>query len=593
MFRRFHLLALLALSVAGCGAMVTGLQKVATDAATHTTKDLSDVNVQIHYLRGLYPAALNTYNVHTFPNIWKDGADLVYLELGRATGVAPVKIDGVVKIDGTPVEPLTGGFYAKVVSGEGPHTATLEAGGSTESWKIAVPKPLKIVSVNGGQPIDLQKDFTLEIEPPPDAAGIRVALLQQEGAGVMQSYIGFLWGDVGIYKPSKTIHVPAGAFVHAAADRKWLALPLSAGPTTLLVEAFQTHRSGRGLAVTELVSRACATAPVVLTGDTPKISKGFGANGNIDDITWFAMKRFGYWSRPFGRVPRVALVAMQAERLLARDYSVEQTDRTYVTHTCMRPGDPSSCGDYRITDKTKYSGTAVFPSMGKGAWENLYEAAVTGVSAELKKQGIEVVGPEAVIASKAGKALIKDAGSGVVRVISLFDDPTKQHDSATYRGTPAVMADRDGRTFFDNMLGNAKYAQSMTLLMDELHVDGVVGIVLNVEMAPIGSNVTIEKHGDKAAVTVDHNALQGNLEVTVQARPNGFGLWPTDVVGSLKVWIPRGADLESLGGSGQPHALETMLRIPTVVRAIGDGLAALRAEEEKGGLRELWTDAAR
>lgn len=566
--RRSAALALaITCSCTAVGEYSKKLANMVQDLATEHTADLSQVDVQVRYVRNLYPASLNMMESVNLKSVWKDGGDLVTVALSQRRHAGSVKLDGTVRIDDAAVEHLGSGLYAKQVEGAGPHKVTLETSSGRTEWQIAPPTPVKISGVNGGRPLDLAQDVTVRLDGAPRATGVTVAVLGEQAS--TQAALGQLWAVLGNFRPQAEVRVPAAAFANASTNRSLGAARILKGKSTLLVETFSVARRSDGASPVELISSAYDVASVEVTGSAPEPSKGLIASGSAGPSSWAATTQFGYWSRPPSRVKRVAIASVEVNAALTKQWDSKELDR--VTHGpgCIRQGE---CGEIETRWYAKYSGTAYFQKLPEQAWRSLATSLNAGLSRAFKGSGFEVVPLERAIATKAGEALLKVAPP----VQSVSDEAVL----LTAAGAPHVT----GETGLAQLLG--PYQPMYVELIDELGVDAVVVARLNASLPDLtGPQLRELKAAARDKFSVDQGTLEGKLEVYVFGRPNGYGYWPTYVAAPVTVTTPAGPDVR------QVKTLEAVLRSDAMTAGVTDALAELDRAERDKHVSDLWKDA--
>ncbi|RMH65597.1 MAG: hypothetical protein D6677_02145 [Calditrichaeota bacterium] len=537
-----------------CGSIMKQVGNLAGSLLTGTTKDLNEAAISVYFMRNVYPRATGDVATEYFENTWRDGANMVYVNLLSRDGVGMLKVDGQVMIDGEVVPHLKNGFYGKWLDPDdvSPKKVVIRTStGQEASFTVTPPPPIKIKKVNGtaeNPVIDISKPLRLELEA--DQAGrqteFSVALLS-DVMGIRT----FL--EYGTFKYKNKMTIPAAMWYNAITPYA----PVS-GQNWLRVERFDVMPTNvKGVGATQIIGQALDCIPVNVQGAVEEtwvgtmdkqgiqVSEKLESNDGWMEVTF--NKPNAYYGRPMSSGKKFAMVSFSV-----RATRLRQQRSSTSTNTSYGPG-------YKITTTTTTTTTRTFPTLPDAYWENL----VNRLYADFEKilmdnYQIELIPVERVKQAPSYQALhpIEDKVS-VVEV------------EKSYKGTknliPTTLSEivKDASSTF-------AYDRKDSRLIRELGVDGLIAVTIDLEMP------------------WESFSLTPRMSIRISGPPNGYKAGPTIYLQGLVNGSGLPLDEAKMNADYVMDVLPNVIREKELMRALAKGINIIKKEEASRAYDALW-----
>lgn len=425
---------------------------LAAGLMTSKTNDLGEVNAFVHVQSNMYPDSVGTYESSQMKDTWIDGGDLVYVNFFKRSGIGMMKLEGRMMADGQPMDNALAGSYVAGFEGSAPRTIQMDSEmGQSVTVRTAPRPPIRITGVNGSSrengTVDLGGPLTITLDrAATDASHMRITLLGKTvGVETFQ--------DVVTVAGSDRIELPAGVFDHTMRARTYYD-----GASWLRVEefapaSFETMPTG-GMQYVHVT--ATDAVPVNVTGTFDRVT-GISVSGEAMDIDYEMTKPIAVNGNAFEPGKRFAVVTFTVRaRALSQSGSTSSTTSSAITG---------------MTTTTTTSWERQFAQLPDAFWQNLLGQLYGGVTGAMERQAdAQFIPISQVVASPAYQAFNAIESENTV-------DAVEQ----TYGGLRTLFGESVAQMFEDT---SGPFANAdLQRLFDDLGVDGLVAVMLDVQMA--------------------------------------------------------------------------------------------------------------
>lgn len=527
----------------GCAA----LGKLAAGMMTATTSDLSVCAVQGMYITNLYPRETKTIEMDYVSEDWKPGRAGVAVSFFKRDGIGFYKVDGAVTMDGDTLPYLANGVYSIYFDksdGKSKKIKITTSTGQKAEFTIQPPKPVKLLSVNGASTnatVNVTKDMTLEFENVSgENAYIRVAMIINS-IGIRS------FSDIGIFKLSKKITIPAAAFKNTlVAASAGGVVSIAQGSNYVLVERFDVA-SNRipGVGASQNVSMGWSWMPVTVSGDVSTIP-GFSVEGKVTSangtMNYTANKPNAFTGKPLSEGKKFAISSLSIRGTL------------YQSQTST-----SSSTTGNVTTTTTTTRTWQFPKVPVEYWDKVLDNLYKDIVEVFKEEyGISVIPIDRVVNAPQYKELEE-----------IKDEYSKVEISRSYKGTKNLLPTR-----LDNILKSISttFASDRpdARLMHELGVDGLVAVTVDLALPTNRNEVTLAPF----------------MSFRIVGQPNGYIAGPTIYAQGIisdETGVPF-ADSEFK----DINALNKIIRKDDLIAALRQALKDQETKEKELGYNSIW-----
>jgi len=479
-------LLVLSVLLLSCGlTQAQMLSKLATKALTKKKSDLSEISATVGYYQNLYPAETATLTVKYMKKSWKPGASYVGVTLLNKSGIGIVSLDGEVKIDGKVVPESGSGVYMLVVDASdlGPKTVEIKSAKGQMATFTVKPVPVPAIKTVNGKAsdfeIDLTKDLELELDIQPEAKNIPIAL-----AMIVKIPFGKDFSNFLLAKPAAKMTIPKEALRSKmiSGGFKSKSIVKFEAKNFLRLESFQEeYIKGTAFGAVRIVNGAYATVPCKVIGKD--------ASHNIIYITGKSDKKQGkfefmadkpnsYYAAPLTNLKKVGLASLSVSGVLFKQTTSKSTSTNYATNT--------------ITTTTTIT-TYKFPELPDATWNNLLNTLYADFEANLKAYGIQMEGPEKIIAHPAYEQFFTDEDTLTTVLV-------QKNYKKTKRLSPTTIGE---------VLSSATSTYTADMpqyrIMKDLNLDGLVVLSLDLRVGDDGKK---------------HVVLHPVLTYQIYGRPN-------------------------------------------------------------------------
>lgn len=543
------LLASAIVALSGCAQ----LGKLAGNLMTQSTTDLQACGTTVYYISNLYPPSVKSTEVSYMGEAWKEGRSTISVMNFKKHGIGFYKIDGVVAVDGTPMQHVAFGAYSKLIdSGDAaPKKITIETKtGQKAEFTIKPTFPVRIKSINGkteGAEVDVTQDLVLELENPKgsERTMYKVSMLMD-----LMGTTSFV--DVVVCRSADKIVIPHQAFVNAqvvASSDQAIGTSIASfreGASWLRIERYEhdlTPNAGTG--GYQGISASWDTKPVTVKGKSPSKSnvqvtgeeKGFSFNVN---------KPNAYYGRALSMGKKFALAS----------FSVRGT----IFHQDVKSSTSTqTMGNVEVTTTTTTITTLEFPQLPDEFWDklldNMYNDFVTALKNEHQ---IELIPVENV--TKA---------SGYAAMEPIEDKNTQVKIVRSYKGTKNLLP-TSIVSILKSVSSTFASDRPDARLMRELGVDGLISATLDLQISKDANN---------------HVVLNPVFTYQLLGPPNGYLVGTQYVTGTV---LGQGAPFNEEAVKSNPYSLNSVVRKEDMMAAFRKSIVELKKLEEAEGYTKIW-----
>ena len=541
--KRIHLFILTGLLLTG---LLTGCVQIGTMVAkmmTQSTADLSNVSMQVRYIRNLYPPETGTTEAGYLEE-WKAGRNILGINVFKRSGIGMYKLDAVMLANGDTLPYYTNGASGKFLDEgdlESQHIQIKTASGQEAEFTVAPIEPVEITSVNGGSGIvDLTKDLVLEFDVPENVENrnMKVSLLM-DVMGVRD------WVDIVNFKEKSKVVIPASAFQHLPG------LSPVMGSSYLRVERFRVEPTiHKGIGAAQVLSLSWDAVPVEVTGKRDAVN-GIAVDGEISSekgtISYDISKPNAFLGKPFSEGKKFALTSLTVRATKLKQSRTKTSSST------------SYYGNYKVTTTTTTTQTRKFPTLPDEFWEDLVDDMYDEVLATLQNNwDIELIPVEEVLGAPSYQELE-----------SIDDGVTEVAVSKSYKNTKNLIPTTLG-AIIGSVSSTFASDRVDARLIEELDVDGLIAVTIDLEMP------------------WESFSLSPRLSFRVSGPPNGYLMGPT--IFAQGVISGNGVELDSAKAetTDPMDILDRVVRKDELISALDTGLKQLQAEERKYGYDKIW-----
>jgi hypothetical protein len=529
--------------IGGC-AMIGNL---AAGMLTSTTSDLSLCAVQGMYISNLYPRDAKTIEMDYVGEEWKTGRSGVAVSFFKREGIGFYKVDGAVTMDGDTLQYLANGVYSTYFDKNDGKPKTISIStrtGQKAQFTIQSPKSVKLAQVNNASVnaiVDVTNDMVLEFDNVSgDNAYIRVSMIINS-LGIRS------FSDIGVFKLSKKLTIPAAAFQHTLVSASAsVVVSIAPGPNYVLVERFDVA-SNRipGVGASQNVSMGWSWMPVTVSGDVSTIP-GFSVDGTVKaasgEMKYSFNKPNAFYGKPLSKGKRFAVSSLSIRGTL---YASQTTSSATTTGN--------------VTTTTTTTRTWQFPKVPIDYWDKVLENVYRDITTLFRDEyGITMVPIDNVIAASAYKELEE-----------IPDEYSTVQITRSYKGTKNLLP-----TNLKNILKSVSTTfasdKADARLMRELGVDGLIAITIDVAIPTDRSEIT----------------LAPRMSWRIIGPPNGYIAGPTVYAQGLvhdDLGVPFGdSELKDI------NMLNKIIRKDDLLAAMRKTLKEQELKEKELGYTAIW-----
>lgn len=524
------------------------LGKVVAEGITETTNSLKGIACSVFYTSNLYPKSVKNSTVENMDKVWKEGANAITVTLAKKQGIGAYKLNGSVIVDNEPLPYIFGGAYSKVFEDNLTQKTIKLSTNSGDETSITInpPKPVNLVSVNGAKEeaeVDLNKDLYLEFDNFKNLDKndrLKVSFLM-DVLGIRE------FVDIGIFKPSKMLKIPAFAFKNLSVTASASGVAeLKAGKNFIKVERYNIKKDRiAGLAASQAVSMSWATMPVNLVGNSMQNMgievKGETGTNQENFLKYSFNKPNAFYSKPFSKAKKFALYSLSVKGLLRDVQSFTSS---------------STAGG--VTTTTTTTITRQFPQLPDLYWEQLIENSFKDITKILKDMNIDLIPVQRVTSSKE---------YGFLEEID--DVNTKYEIVKKYKNTKNLMPTSLFK-IFETTSSTFASDRPESRLIDELGVDGLIGISID---------LAVDRKSDLIK-------LVPRLTIRVMGGANGYSVGPVVYTNG---YVTGAGTSFSESEFSNINALNRITRKDDMMKLLSKGLKDLIKKEKDMGYDAIWS----
>ncbi|MEL7531720.1 MAG: hypothetical protein AAFN10_10450 [Bacteroidota bacterium] len=518
-------------------------QRAMGEVFTSTQSKLDSVSVSVLLEQNVQPA--NAANIGINMKSWEERGNALMVSMTQRYSNGLVKVDGEVKMNGTPAPYVGVGTYMLPITTVG-GAQTVEVGTSSgNNAKVEIaPAPLvNLLKVNGtstDQAINIaaNEDLVLDLR---HGAGA-------EGSDITITMVGKIVGtkllyDIAVVPSQDQITLPYEVFYH----------PFGGGFTYLTDNYLIISRNVEeivnvpGVGAVRTVATYKDWVPVHFTGEferyptgMTKTAEGITIDTEVDGIKTKLNKPNAFSGRAFASGSKLAVSSFVVRGML-QSKTVE-----------------SSSGAYSTTITTT---TSTFPKLPEASWDAFLEEAYQQFEKTLLEQWqIELVPIEQT----------KQAPS-YQRLIPSQDEVTEAVIARGYKGSDALIPtySYDGIVMPSFTFGTD---QPESRIIREMGVDGLIAVTIDCTMAG--------KDGE--------TVLNPSMAIKIVGLPNGHKSGPTVYAQGLIAAEGNTLDDANAQGGSYAERLAFMFEIDKIISAFGSGLAEMKTQEENLPYAKIW-----
>ncbi|MCF7805550.1 MAG: hypothetical protein K9N46_14050 [Candidatus Marinimicrobia bacterium] len=512
---------------------------------TQSTADLSNVSLQVRFIRNLYPPETGTTESGFLEGEWREGRNIIGVNVFKRSGIGMYKLDATMTANGDTLPYYSGGANGRFLDKDEvvpQHLVIETTSGQRAEFDVEPIEEVNIKSVNGGSGVvDLGDDLVLEFDVP---AGVENRNMQ---VSLLMDVMGVRdWVDIVQFREKERVVIPASAFRHLPGLS-----PIS-GESYLRVERYKVspaiHNAGVGAA--QVLSLSWDAVPVEVAGKRDAVygisvsDEMTSEKGTMEfDIT----KPNAFLGKPLSSGKKFALTSLSV-----RATKLKQS-RTKTSSSS------SYYGSYKVTTTTTTTKTRKFPTLPDEFWEGLVDDMYDDVVQTFQDNyNIELIPVEQVTATPSYQELE-----------TIDDGVTEVEVSKSYKNTKNLIPTTLG-AIIGSVSSTFASDRVDARLIEELDVDGLIAVTLDLEMP------------------WESFSLSPRLSFRVSGPPNGYKLGPT-IYAQGVVW-GNGVELDSAKAEATDPTdiLNRVVRKDEIIRALDAGLKELEAKEQEFGYDKIW-----
>lgn len=530
-------------------ASCSQLGKMVAEGITETTSSLKGVACTTYYVNNLYSKKVNSTSAEIMGEKWIEGNNSLTVTFAKKQGVGSYKLDGQILADDEPLPYILGGAYAKIFDSQDlkPRKINIKTKSGDEAFiSVDSPKPFTLISVNGEKDnaeVDLNSDLSLEFENFKNLdknERLKVSFVM-DVLGVRE------FVDIGVFKPTKFIRIPAAAFknLSVAASTSGVA-ELKPGKNYIRVERYNLKKDRiPGFAASQVVSMAWQTMPVTLTGNSLQ-NRGIESKGDIgkNDTDNYMNYVFNvpnaFYTKPFSKAKKFALYSLSVRGLL----------KDVQTNTSV-----NEVNNIRTTNTTTI--TRQFPQLPDAYWEQLMNNSYNDITKLLKGLNIDLIPVQRVTSAKEYNFIEE-----------INEVNTEREIVKKYKNTKTIMP-----VSFLKMVSSisSTFANDRPeiRLIDELGVDGLIGVAID---------LVIDKKSDLIR-------LVPRMSIRMVGGANGYSVGPLTYANGF---ITGAGASFSESEFNNINALNRITRKDDMMKLLNKGIRDLIQKEKENGYEAIW-----
>ncbi len=541
--------------LSGCGAVMKQVGNLAGSLLTGTTNDLNEAAVSVYFMRNVYPRAVGSVEVEYFEETWRDGANMVFVNLLNRDGVGMLKVDGQVIIDGEEVPHLKNGFYGKWLDADdtSPKKVVIRTtSGQEVSFTVSPPPPIKIKSINGSREnamVDISKPLDIEMESAGAGKDTEFSIALLSNVMGIKAFL-----EYGTFKYKNKLHLPAEMWYNALTP----IAPIS-GENWLRVERFNVMPTNvKGVGATQIIGQSIDCVPVTVTGEVEETWVGTMDNQGINvketienndgSMTVEFNKPNAYLGRPLSSGHKFALASFTVRATKLSQQRTSTSSSTFYTSTT------------KITTTTTTTTKRTFPTLPDAYWEELVNKLYADFERVLMNNyNIELIPVEQVLRSPSYKELHP-----------IEDKVTTVEVEKSYKGTknliPTTLSE-----IIDDASSTFAYDRKDSRLIRELGVDGLISVTVDLEMP------------------WESFSLTPRMTIRISGPPNGYKAGPTIYLQGLVHGNGLPLEEAKMDADYVMDILPNVIRQKDLMAALDRGFKVIREQEKSRAYDAIWS----
>jgi hypothetical protein len=461
--RLLILLMIVGFSVNGQNLFTKAISKLAKGAAkanAETSANLDEIVPTVVIGSNLHSDKLGTIS-QSFFNGWISGGDMAFVMFTGKKGPNFVQLDGIVSIDGTPVQMLASGMYS-LVTPANPSPRKIEITTSTgqkSSFTITPAQPtFKIKSINGmtdNISLDLSKDITIELSD----VNVPASQLLKVSLAINQVSIKSLY-DLAHVRSGSTITIPAAAFrninIKPGGD---LVYNYKKSYLQVTHEIMEDATDVTGAFPKIQYTKSYSDGKFANVTSEPQLNPGLTVKGEDKDMKYSLYKANAFLSRPFAQLKKVGLLSFTI-----RGTTFHESSESVTTSNTLVMG-----GIANTTTTTRTTTTTLqFPQQPNEVWDRFLE--------QLYPEFMSVVEQEFGATSVPPSSVTKSPSYQSTPAFQSYEANTKVEFSRSYKDTKMMSA-------FVPMSEGYGVNGVMERIMNESGTDALLTLTLDLDIA--------------------------------------------------------------------------------------------------------------